>query len=650
MNEIPETTQFDVNLPKPRTHKVLIGALVAVLVLGVIGVAAAAIANRTAQTTGEATVNVMPVDTMMYFSLNPHTDQLPNYKVIADAWKDSKEARQVAAGLQLAVTQAGLNWEDDIAPWLGDRAAFGLLDLGGLDKVGETAVDTLGAYRSPGFVLALHTRDKAASDKALANIRGMLEKSIKPNGYVTNTLGDDAYRGIPLFYMTTESSYGRGDNATTRTQENLAVATINDVVVLASSRTDLQKSIDAALDGKSLATSVNYQTVMNTLPAQNVGTLYLDYSRFMPAYLDMVLGVQSSMGAIYSNIEDNILCHSDQGASDPKCVEAQQKAQQEREAAQRQLDEQMQQFKTIMESMGGLGMVMSYEPTGIRFDVTMQQDMSKLPEAWRKFYEVQQTASPNRIFGALPADSIMVGSAVLSSSLWDFIFSPDYLNAVLSSLPAKERDNVTTQLDQFQKLIGVDLKTDLLQLLDGEMAFAMLPRAQERSEFSYSLPFQFALMFDSSDAAKATASLDKIFKGVDALNAGGLKWQSLSGLPYSVITDKSGDPIFTYGVVDGRVVIGTNSDTLLAIDNAEQAPLANADTFKQATGLLPGQRIGTFYLDFQPMWNLIGAETTYDTGISGALNYFTHFKWMSAASEAPANNLSRGALHIGVGQ
>ena len=108
MSDIPETTQFDVNLPKPRTHKVLIGVLVAVLVLGTIGVAAAAIANRTAQSQGDATASVMPADTMMYFSLNTQADQLPNFNVIADAWKDSKEARMLASGLELAFAQAGL--------------------------------------------------------------------------------------------------------------------------------------------------------------------------------------------------------------------------------------------------------------------------------------------------------------------------------------------------------------------------------------------------------------------------------------------------------------------------------------------------------------------------------------------------------------
>jgi hypothetical protein len=157
-------------------------------------------------------------------------------------------------------------------------------------------------------------------------------------------------------------------------------------------------------------------------------------------------------------------------------------------------------------------------------------------------------------------------------------------------------------------------------------------------------------VFDSSDAAKATASLDKIFKGISALDDG-LKWQSLSGLPYSVLLIDE-QPVLTYGVVDGRVVIGTNSDTLLAFDNAEQASLVNDATFKQAAGLLPGNRLNTAYLNLQPLWNLIEAQAESDTtaGAGAVLNYLSHFKWMSAGAEAPSNGLSRGSLHIGAGQ
>jgi hypothetical protein len=105
-------------------------------------------------------------------------------------------------------------------------------------------------------------------------------------------------------------------------------------------------------------------------------------------------------------------------------------------------------------------------------------------------------------------------------------------------------------------------------------------------------------------------------------------------------------------VVDGRLVIGTDSDTLLSIDNAEQAPLSNDALFKQATGLLPGNRVNTLFMNFQPLWDLADAQTKGDAAASvgAVLNYLGHFKWMSSGSEAPANGLQRGSLHIGIGK
>jgi hypothetical protein len=45
MSDVPETIKYDVNLPKPRTRKMLAGVLIAVLTLIIIGAAAAAIAT-----------------------------------------------------------------------------------------------------------------------------------------------------------------------------------------------------------------------------------------------------------------------------------------------------------------------------------------------------------------------------------------------------------------------------------------------------------------------------------------------------------------------------------------------------------------------------------------------------------------------------
>jgi hypothetical protein len=615
MNEASETTQFDVNLPKPRTHKVLIGVLVAVLVLGTIGVAAAAIANRTAQSQGDATANVMPPNTMLYFSLNTHADQLPNFNAVADAWKDSKEAKMVASGLELAFSQTGLSWADDVQPWLGERAAVGVIDLGGMDQTqGSDA-----KYRAPSFAIAVQTKDRTKSDAVLDTLLKQLSKS------TGGSIETETYRGIPITYL---------KSTNTAMPETGAVATINDVIVLTMNRDQLKAVIDAALDRQSLATSANYKTVMSSLPGQNVGAAYVDYNRYMDVVMQMTQSMQSSFDNITSNLDTA-------QAEKFKKMQAQQQT-------------QMAQLREMMKAMGGMGATLSYEPTGIRFDTAMQYDPAQMPADQRQMYESALTPASGKIFASLPASAIMAVDFNLKGGFLNKVMNPDLLATQFASLGVS-KEEITAKLDEFQKLLGVNLQTDVIDLMNGDAGFALMTRDQQKSDaMSYSMPVELAVLLDSSDAGKLMGSFDKVMQGLSALSpTGGVKTQSLSGLPYSaiLIDDK---PVLTYGVVDGRFVIGTDSNTLLGIDNADQNSLSNEATFKQATGLLPSNRLNTAYLNFQPLWNLINAEVkgTLDTGpgAGAVLNYLSHFKWMSTGAEAPANGLSRGSLHIGVGQ
>jgi hypothetical protein len=605
-----------VNLPKPRTHKVLIGVLVAVLVLGTIGVAAAAIANRTAQSQGDATAAVMPPNTMMYFALNTHADQLPNFNTVADAWKDSKEAKMVASGLEVAFAQTGLNWADDVQPWLGERAAVGIVDLGGLSTA-DPAQHIPAEYRAPSFVIAVQTKDRVKSDATL----GAVLKQISQVSH--GSIETETYRGIPITYL-------KSDNAAM--PETGAVATINDVIALTLNSDQMKAVINAALDGQNLATSANYKAVMSTLPGQNAGAMYMDYNRYMDVLMQMTESMQGSFDNITSNLD-----------SKQAEVFKQQRARQEA---------QMAQLREMMKAMGGMGATMSYEPTGIRFDTALQYDPAQMPADQRQLYESALTPTSGRMFASLPASAIMAVDFNLKGGFLNKMLNPDVLAAQFAALDVSKED-ITAKLDEFQKLLGVNLQTDVLDLMNGDAGFALMARDQQKSDaMSYSMPVELAVLLDSTDAGKLMGSFDKVLQGLSALSGkGNVKTQSLSGLPYSaiMIDDK---PVLTYGVVDGRFVIGTDSNTLLGIDNADQASLANDATFKQATGLLPGNRLNTAYLNFQPLWNLIDAQTKGETPASAAavLNYLNHFKWVSSGAEVPANGLSRGSLHIGVGQ
>ncbi len=614
--EEPQTqsVEFDVNLPKPKPTSLIAKIALAIGGLALVGAIAAVILSRTATPAVDPTVKVLPTDTMLVMSINTQSDQLPNFKAVADAWADSREANQIESALELAFIQTGFNWEADVVPWLGERVTIGLVDLGNYTQPIESS-----SLRGPTFFVVAQTRDRVKSDAFMVSVRKELERKIEPSDYVTTTLRDDVYRGIPIVYLTSETHWS-GDKPVVN--DTAAYATLNDVIVLTTSTDNLKKAIDAALDGKNLSLNANYQAVMNTLPGQTAFAMYMDFNRYMQAAMDLTLGVSTQRG---------------QDAGD---------------AAMKQ-QEQLQKAMETMKAMGGMGLAMTYEPTGIRFDSAMQMDLAKLPEAQRKLYEASYQAAANKIYESIPAVAMVMLNGNNPAGYLKPFFDPNQPDP-FASFPGMEDESFRDKVAEFEKLVGVNLNTDLIDLLNGEFAFIMLPKAQTVSDAPTGrtdLPFEFALMFEASDAARASATLDQIVQAIAAQSKGDVAWQSLSGLPYSVVMiDGNETPVLTYGVVDGRLVIGSTSETLLAIQNAKQAPITGDATFKTATGLLPGTRVQTGYLNLQPLWTWIESQAKGDDNVGAVINYLSHFKWLSTGSGVPSNNLIRSEVHLAVGK
>ena len=65
------------------------------------------------------------------------------------------------------------------------------------------------------------------------------------------------------------------------------------------------------------------------------------------------------------------------------------------------------ELREMMKAMGGMGVTMSYEPTGIRFDTAMQYDPAQLPAEQRQLYEAALSPASGRVFASLPASAIL---------------------------------------------------------------------------------------------------------------------------------------------------------------------------------------------------------------------------------------------------
>ena len=596
-----ESVEFEVKpkLANGRGRRIT-QAVVGIGALAIISLLAAMLARGAATPSVDPTTRVMPAGTVLYVSMTTHPERQPNYAVVADAWSGSREAKQIESGLQLALATAGFNWDEDIRPWLGDRVALGLADFGGADE--PAGGDAL-RYRMPFVVVAAQTLDRQKSDAFLAAYR----KQQADRRGTSATFKDDTYRGVPFVYVENDSQYSPYGEA---------YATIDDVVVLTTGPDNLKKVIDAALDGANLAASENFQKTMAALPGATVGAAYADYGRYMESISAMMEGVGLAGG-------------------------------QEADLLRKQMD----QAREMMQALGGAGVAMGYEPGGIRFDVAMQFDPAGLPEDMRAVYNLDIPTPSRLIFDAIPASAIVAyGGANLTAGWKALLDNPDWLNLSFGRMLGPDGD-VAGWIAAFEERSGVDLAADLFDLLNGEMAFVVLPKSVLGDSVQLlSLPFDLALMLDASDPARVESSVTRLLQALEPPESSFMQVQPLSGLPYTTLVAQDLGVILTYGVVDGRFVVGSTSSTLLAIDNAGQAPLSADATFKLATAALPANRLQTGYVQLTPLWDWFERLSQSSGQDCGPCNYLRPFKWMTLASEPPdaASGLMRGEFHLAI--
>ncbi|HSD83010.1 MAG TPA: DUF3352 domain-containing protein, partial [Anaerolineae bacterium] len=384
-----EVQQFDVNLPQPRRQRLVLGIVLALIVIGVVIAVALALANRSASPVINSTMKVMPATTLMFGSLHTQPDKLPNFNVIAAAWKGSKEAKQIESALELALMQTGFNWEDDIRPWLGDQISFGVIDVGDPQIAAAAALpfpssSPPSSAPLPGIIIAAQTIDRAKSDAFLASLRKELEKQTD-NPYSKVTVQDETYRGIPVVYLKSESS---SDVRSPMPTVQPAYATINDTIVFALNYDALQKAIDASIDGTNLTQSANFNNTLGALPGEHLATFYVD----LPAYVNATAQQAAAQKDLLNDSFKDL-----PGAS-----------KQMYEQMLKDQEVRLQAMQETAKAVGGMGVTMSYEPSGVRFDTALQIEPSRLPEAQRQLYEVNLKPISGKIPETAPVSTFLL--------------------------------------------------------------------------------------------------------------------------------------------------------------------------------------------------------------------------------------------------
>lgn len=154
-------------------------------------------------------------------------------------WEGNKRLGRITVQKKVG----GIDFVEDIQSWIGLDAGIGLIDIESGD---------------PGFVIAAASRDVDASDRFLEKLREQKEAE-------GSSFDEMDYRDAIVTFEEIGNRYG------------MAFTTINRYVLIADRLETLELMIDTLKDGRSnLAEDETYQAVMDRLPGNRLGSIYID--------------------------------------------------------------------------------------------------------------------------------------------------------------------------------------------------------------------------------------------------------------------------------------------------------------------------------------------------------------------------------------
>lgn len=323
----PSQTPMDVAPRKSRAGRIVLFVVLGiVVVLLLLAGVAYALAGRffSAQRNTPA---LLPADTQVYASINPNLSALPGLARLQRAYQQSDPEASADAQQQLEDT-LGLNFRDDIQPWIGTEAAIAVSGLDEIDLEEEPTMIGRGADVS----ILLASRDNAKAEAALAKVRAKREAD---HG---ESFSQETYNGVTI----TAASGGESSSPLR------AYAIVKDNAVIASSADAIKAMIDRqSATENTLAQSEAYKQTIAGLPTDAIGYLYLSG--------DLVRNsVEKGLQQQIDNLGDNA-----------------------------GLRQQVERQQRLLKAFLGAGASISVPSEGVQFDTSIKFDPAQLDQAAR---------------------------------------------------------------------------------------------------------------------------------------------------------------------------------------------------------------------------------------------------------------------------
>jgi hypothetical protein len=519
----------------------LIGSLSAVIALGLGGVAAA---FTMLQQRAIPIPQLLSADTQLYATLTPGLDTLPHLEALRRAFPELLDYAADPTTAQSLAELLGVNVATDVAPWVGGEGALALrgLPLDALDTLSDLP-DLLAQPDGGQMVILIAVRDRGRAQAFLDKQRAYRE------GQGAVFRHSEAV-GVSIY----------ADERATKSPIT-AFAIVRGYMVFASDADAIAAL--AARDPRgddTLSASPHFAAVVEALPAERLGFLY------MPGLAASAL--LRAGGQQLSNLHGACLC-----------------AQQILSLADR------------AETMHGVGLSLTAQEAGLRFDLTTVLDRALISD--ENFAALTAPVEP--VAAAWAGELSSAARGAWSLRIPDD-FGARYRQAV-DNLPGG-----AAQLAAVEEALNIDLEADLLSWLRGEAALAYFPGDAQTAT-------PFGLRMHVADRSAAERGLSAIFVGLAnayGLDAGPTPVQIGANLYQAIDTP---DGRLGYSLSGDELTIALGEPALAAMTAPEELLMENAG-YQATLAALPSPNGGVIYLGIGELRAVL--ESVGDDGAAAA--------------------------------
>lgn len=411
---------------------------------------------------------------------------------------------------------------------------------------GTPAAEVDGVPTATGAAFLLDAR---APDTAFAAIQTAVQDQADESG---GEVIEVDYEGVTIEYV------GATDDGP---NDGMAVARVDDLIVVAASPTDIEPIIDTAQGGPAIADFAPYATIRDELPDDALLFGFFNGVAAADAQASLTdLGVPANLTGAGTYTGLQIL------ADDP----------------------------------------------GFRMEtVTSAADGAELPVATENFESELATFVPGDVLFFLSGGELGQTGILDAFGAGLIALGSGFTGGSATTPTADEtpEDFIAAQYEQAEGLIGFNLQTDLFQQFVGEFGLYV------RSEAD---PTTISSLFvtdveDPGTVVNALSQLTILIQGAGLP----ITTRQVNGSDVSVID--TGDPSLpdvTYGVVDDQFLFGVGT----AVDDYSEGPvdvLADNEQYQAVMGTLPADTNGSLYVDLAQIIPLLQALDTASADASG---------------------------------